>query len=538
MSDFLQWWQQAVFYHIYLRSFADSDGDGLGDLEGLIRHLDYLNGCADSLGIDAIWLSPCYPSPDKDFGYDVADYCAIDPRYGTLQQFSQLIKEAHQRGIRIMMDLVFNHTSDEHPWFIHSRASRENEKSDWYIWRDPKPDGSVPNNWQSVFGGKAWTWVEERQQYYLHLFLPGQPDLNWRNPKVREAIWENVRFWLGLGVDGFRLDVFNLWFKDEQLKDNPPRLGIRSYDRQRHLYDMDQPEMHQALEQFRGILDDAQGRTSIGELMGQDPERAASYCNRDQLHMIFNFEFLHSPWKPAAFQKAVLHWQDAMQDDGWPAYVLSNHDVSRSISRYGRRDPDPIAKLAAALLLTLRGTPFIYYGEEIGMPDIRLRRSQIMDPPGRKYWPIYKGRDVNRAPMQWTSGKNAGFSDASPWLPVHPGYRSRNVKAQRQDPESTFHFYRRLLQIRRGTPALHAGSFHPLQEHPRRGLAYLRHHEQADALIGLNFSPQPARLPFDRPLENPNWSLLLSSLNDSAAHVHAKSLQLGPYEAAIWLASD
>ncbi len=530
------WWRKGVFYHIYLRSYSDSQGDGLGDLPGLISRLDHLRGKQDSLGIDAIWLSPFYPSPDKDFGYDVADYCDIDPRYGTLQDFDLLITEAHRRGIKVMLDLVFNHSSDQHPWFLESRSSRENPQRNWYIWRDPTSGKRLPNNWQSVFGGKAWKWDETTQQYYYHMFLKEQPDLNWRNRDVRSALMDVVRFWLRRGVDGFRLDVFNMWFKHADLLDNPPKIGLRGFDRQVHLYDVDQPEMHNALAEFREVLNSFGCRTSVGELSGRDPRRAASYCGEEGLHMVFNFAFTWCRWLPAAFQKAILDWEMALGDQGWPCYVLSNHDgPRRHVSRYGGQHPDEIAKVAAALLLTLRGTPFLYYGEEIGMLDVPLRRDQMLDPLSRRYWPFH-GRDQGRTPMQWDSTSQAGFTCGQPWLPVHPNYRFRNVVQQRADPQSVFSFYRSLLRLRQETPALHQGAFEALQIKPSPGLAYLRRDPSGDALIALNFGASSCHLRFDRKPADASWSLVLSSDPDSTARASYDKVHLGPFEAAIFLA--
>jgi alpha-glucosidase len=535
-SNDSSWWRKGVFYHIYLRSYSDSKGDGLGDLPGLISRLDHLNGGPDSLGIDAIWLSPCYPSPDKDFGYDVADYCDIDPRYGTLQDFDLLIKEAHRRGIKVILDLVFNHSSDQHPWFLESRRSRENPKRNWYIWRDPAPGQRPPNNWQSVFGGKAWEWDATTQQYYYHMFLKEQADLNWRNPDVRSALMDVTRFWLERGVDGFRLDVFNLWFKHADLLDNPPKIGLRGFDRQEHLYDVDQPEMHNALAEFRRVLDSFECRTSVGELFGRDPRLAASYSGHEGLHMVFNFAFTWCRWQPAAFQKAVLNWEMALGSHGWPCYVLSNHDgPRRHVSRYGGRHPDEVAKVASALLLTLRGTPFLYYGEEIGMPDVPLRRDQMLDPLTRRYWPFH-GRDQARTPMQWDSTSQAGFTSGQPWLPVHPNYRLRNVEQQRADPHSVLSFYRSLLRLRQETPALHQGSFEALQTRPAGGLAYLRRDPSGEALIALNFEAGPCRLRFDRKPADASWSLVMSSDPDSMASASCEEVRLGPFEAAIFLA--
>lgn len=531
------WWQDGAVYHIYLRSFADSNDDGLGDIPGLIAHLDHLNGTPDSLGVDAIWLSPCFPSPDKDFGYDVADYRTIDPRYGTMRDFHRLIDEAHQRGIRVLLDLVFNHTSDQHPWFLESRSSRHSARRDWYIWRDAKPGRRPPNNWQSVFGGRAWEWDETTQQYYYHMFLKEQPDLNWRNPAVRRELMDTVRFWLDLGVDGFRLDVFSAWFKHADFPDNPPRLGLRGFDRQRHLYDVNQPEMFEALAELRAILDSYPERAAVGELFGDGPALAASYCGREKLHLVFNFAFTHCPWDPARFQQAIEAWDAAVPADGWPCYVLSNHDLSRHASRYGGRHPDAVARVAAAMLLTLRGTPFIYYGEEIGMQDLPLRRNQILDPPGRRYWPFYKGRDPARGPMQWDGSPNAGFSRARPWLPTHPDCRTRNVAAQRQDQHSVLSFYRALLRLRAGSIALRRGAFQPLIRRPRQALAYLRTAPEETALVALNFTPAPLRLRLDLAPASSNWELRLSSLASPQAKVRGQEIDIGPHEAAVFFAA-
>ncbi len=528
------WWQESVFYHIYLRSFSDSDGDGLGDLAGLAQRLDHLRGAGQSLGVDALWLSPCYPSPDKDFGYDVADYTDIDPRYGDLPTFDALLAQCHARDLRLLMDLVFNHTSDQHAWFVASRRDRHNPHRDWYLWRDPRPGGRPPNNWQSVFGGPAWTWDPTTRQFYLHSFLKEQPDLNWRNPQVRQALTEVVHFWLQRGVDGFRLDVFNLWFKHADLPDNPFKPGLRPYDMQRHIYDMDQPEMADALRCLREILDQYGARMAVGEFMGRDARLAASYVGPDRLQMVFNFRFSHCRWDPAAFQQEVLAWQDALGERGWPCYVLSNHDLPRAVTRYGGRHPQAVAKVAAAMLLTLRGTPFIYYGEEIGMPDLRLQRSQILDPPGRRYWPFFRGRDGARGPMLWDDSPQAGFTSGQPWLPVHPDYPRLNLARQQRDPNSVFNFYRALIALRRAHAPLRRGDFQPLQAHPRGGWAYLRALGDQRLLIGLNFKARPISLPFDQPLAFGSAELLLSSASNGHARLSRSHLELQPLEAALF----
>jgi len=529
------WWKEAVFYHIYVRSFADSSGDGLGDIPGLISRLDYLNGGDNSLGVDALWLSPIYPSPDADFGYDVADYCDIDPRYGTLKDFDRLVKEAHKRGIRILMDLVFNHTSDQHPWFLESRSSRDNPKRDWYIWRDPARSKKPPNNWASVFGGRAWEFDHQTGQYYLHMFVKQQPDLNWRNPEVPDALMDAVHFWIDHGVDGFRLDVFNLWYKDTDLKDNPPALGIRAFDRQKHVHDMDQPEMFPALKTFRSILDSAGEKTSVGELFGHDPALASSYCGNDKLHMVFNFEFSDCRFSPAAFRKAIQQWESALQEDQWPCYVLSNHDMKRHITRYGNHPPDAVARITAALLLTLRGTPFIYYGEEIGLPDTSLDRSRIVDPPGLRFWPLYKGRDSARCPLPWDDSAHGGFTDGQPWLPLYSGFEQLNVALQQDDPDSILAFYRRLIQLRKEITALSQGEYRSLNNAAAAGMIYTRETKKQQALIGLNFSAKSIYLNSSESLDPQDWQLVLSSNKEKKGSTADRGIYLNPYEAAVWV---
>ncbi|MBU0494933.1 MAG: DUF3459 domain-containing protein [Chloroflexi bacterium] len=535
------WWRDGVIYQVYPRSFADSNGDGVGDLPGLIAHLDYLAGADaasgdDSLGIDAIWLSPVYPSPMYDFGYDVSDYCGIDPLFGTLDDFDRLVKEAHRRGIRIVMDLVLNHTSHQHPWFVESRSSRDNPRRDWYIWRDGQGD-RPPNNWQSVFGGPAWEWDERTAQYYLHLFLKEQPDLNWRNPAVQDAMWDVFRFWLDRGVDGFRLDVFNLYVKDAQLRDNPLRLGLRAYDRQIHIQDRDQPEMHPLLRDLRALLDDYPQRMAVGETFSEEPVKmAAAYYGQqnDELNLSFNFDFTHQPWRARAFYDAIARWEAALPPGAWPCHVLSNHDVERHASRYAAgSNTDVRAKVAAALLLTIRGTPFLYYGEELAMRQGRIARAQIQDPPGKRYWPLYKGRDGCRTPMPWDDSPHAGFSINPPWLPVNADYRQRNVEAQRRDPDSVFHWYRRLIALRKASPALRRGDYVPLIRRPVHALAYLRVSPEQTLLVALNFASRPVLAVLDEPLPARDWQVLLSTADRPDLELLGNSLALAPYEACV-----
>jgi alpha-glucosidase len=543
-----EWWRDGVIYQIYPRSFADSNGDGVGDLPGIIEHLDYLNdGTPRSLGVDAIWISPCFPSPGFDFGYDVSNYNDIDPLFGTLADFDRLVAEAHRRGIRVILDLVLNHTSHLHPWFVESRSARENPKRDWYIWHDGKPGGGRPNNWQSVFGGPAWDWDEQTRQYYYHMFLPQQPDLNWRNPEVRQAALDVFRFWLDRGADGFRLDVVDAYYKDDQLRDNPPAWGIRGYERQQHVYDRGRPELIETYAEIRRLLDSYGARLAVGEVMG-DVEAAARYCQPGLLPLAFNFDFSYRPWSPASFQEAILRYEEKLGAGGWPCYVLGNHDSSRLASRYGERWPEARSKVAAAMLLTQRGTPFLYQGDEIGMRDGTLRRDEIQDPPGRRYWPIYPGRDPERTPIPWNGGPGAGFTVGKPWLPINRDYRQVNVEAEIDDPHSVLSYYRSLLALRKKSPALRTGAFRTLLRRPGQALAYLRTAPEQTMLVGLNFFDRPVRVRVDEPLPAGKWQLALSTHLPHSGSPHSEgmgggalgglvsegTLVLQPHEAAIW----
>lgn len=530
MSDDFLWWRDGIIYQIYPRSFADSNGDGIGDLNGITARLDYLQ----DLGIDAIWLSPIYPSPDADFGYDVADYTAIDPKFGTMDDFDRLLEEAHRRDIRIVLDLVLNHTSDQHPWFLESRSSRDNPYRDWYIWRDPAPGGGPPNNWQSRFGGPGWEFDQHTGQYYFHMFHKAQPDLNYRNPAVRQAVLDVFRFWLDKGVDGFRLDVFNAYFKDAELRSNPPRLGLIGWDRQHHRYDIDQPEMLPFLKEVRELLDAYPERYAVGETFEATPARAAAYTGKDRLHATFNFKFTSCRWRPRCFLKSIVEWEGALSPDDWPNYVLNNHDLPRTGTRYAIGENDARLKVAAAMLLTLRGTPFLYYGEEIGMRDIRLSRDEILDPVGKRYWPFYKGRDGCRAPMQWDDSPYAGFSNVQPWLPVHPDYTFRNVAAQQGEPDSLLETYRQLIRLRRKLPALQRGVFVPLVYEPAAILAYLRQTSDQTVLVALNFRRAPNRLVLGSAMSGAEWQLVYSSRGCGDHRISNRILQLDGYEAAIF----
>lgn len=525
------WWRDGVIYQIYPRSFADSNNDGIGDLNGIISRLDYLQ----DLGVDAIWLSPICPSPDADFGYDVSEYCDIDPKHGTLAEFDRLVQAAHERDIRIILDLVLNHTSDKHAWFIQSHNSKDNPFRDWYLWRKGCKNGP-PNQWQSIFGGSAWEFDSQTGEYYYHMFSKEQPDLNWRNPAVRKVMLDVFRFWLERGVDGFRLDVFNEFFKDAQFRNNPPEIGLRGFERQQHVFDCDQPEMVPLLQEIRTLLDKYPERYAVGETFLHTPQKAAKYCAPGLLPATFDFSFLNSRWKPAKFLAAIQNWENALSEDSWPTYVLNNHDTIRSASRYGHGEDDDRLKVAAAMLLTMRGTPFIYYGEEIGMRDIHLHRSELKDVVGKRYWPLYPGRDGCRAPMQWDASANAGFSQTAPWLPVHPDYLQRNVEAQREDPDSLFNFYRKLLHVRKQLPALRQGMFQPLTFEPQRLLAYLRQTGDQTVLVALNFGKRPVRLAPGRFVRQSEWELLLSNKRSSLASMRGEQwIPLEGNEALILL---
>lgn len=497
------WWQTGVIYQIYPRSFQDSNGDGIGDLAGINQRLDYLS---DTLGVDALWLSPFYPSPMADFGYDVANYTDVDPLFGDLATFDRLVEEAHRRNIRVIIDFVPNHTSDQHPWFLESRSSRDNLKRNWYVWADPKPDGSLPNNWLSLFGGPAWEWDEKTGQYYLHSFLKEQPDLNWRNPEVKAAMLDAVRFWLERGVDGFRIDVAHFIMKDPELRDNPlsPQAvaedykPMGEYDTQIHLHDKGHPDVHAVFREWRALLDAYSAerpRYSVGEIHIFDWAEWCSYygANLDELHMPFNFALLWAPWQAAAIRKVVDGLETALPEGAWPNYVLGNHDEPRLASRYGREQ----ARLAAMLLLTLRGTPTLYYGDEIGMTNVPIPPEKEQDPFGKRVSGLGLGRDPERTPMQWDSSPNAGF--AAPevkelWLPLARDYQEVNVAHQLTELRSTLNLYRRLLAYRRATPTLQWGSYRALDAGTADCFVFLRQTGEQRVLVALNFSSQEQKL--------------------------------------------
>jgi alpha-glucosidase len=555
----LKWWQRAVFYQIYPRSFADANGDGIGDFAGITARLDHLR----DLGVDAIWLSPHFPSPFLDCGYDISDYTDVAPEYGTLWEFSRFLHAAHERGIRVILDLVLNHSSDQHPWFKEARAGRDSPRRDWYIWRDPAPGGGPPNNWASIFGGSAWAYDEASGQYYYHVFLPEQPDLNWRNPAVKAAMWDVVRFWLDLGVDGFRLDAIATIFEHPDLPDHTlpvPTGGVLDAnmlpwdDYWRLLqFQLHQPGMHELMKELRALVDSYPGDRV---LVGEDEDLAFHGSGDDELHLVFNFPLQRAPRiTPAHVRANQAQRLGALPPGAWPCNTLGNHDASRVWSRYGDGQHDAaLARLHLALLLTLKGTPFLYYGEEIGMADLRLGElGQLRDTNAINQYHALTGRrgvepgaalrevlastrDRCRSPMQWSDGPNAGFcaAEAAPWLPPHPNYREGvSVAAQAHDPASLLSFYRRMLALRRATPALVAGDFALLHPDGEACLAFLRHDAGSGqrCLVALNFSPEAQQLPLDPGLGP--VSLRFSSGARAAVTLEQRGLRLAPFEILI-----
>jgi alpha-glucosidase len=543
------WWRRGVVYQIYPRSFADSDDDGTGDLPGIIAHLPHLGPAG--LDVDAIWLSPIYPSPGKDIGYDVSDHAAIDPRFGTEADFDRLVREAHRMGIRVILDLVMNHTSDQHPWFQASRR-REAPYTDWYIWRDPagfdrQGRPRPPNDWVSWFGGPAWTFDPVRGQFFHHTFLAEQPELDWRTPDVEAAQWSMVRGWLERGVDGFRLDTFNVFLKHADMLSNPRRRGTSAWTRQLHRYDFDQPELPALIERFRSVVDRYPGTMSVGELFVGTTEGAAA-LTRDR-HLVFDWELITRPWTAGAFRAAIRRRERAFGDERWPTIVLSNHDQPRHASRLadsigaGSEDRDAIARAAALIELTLRGTPFLYYGEEIGMGDVDVPPEESIDPPAARVGPDFRwwDRSRSRTPMPWSGAAGAGFSGGRPWLRFSDDADVRNVERQAQDPDSVLACYRRLLAARRAVRPLQDGRIRLLETDDRDVLAYRRSGPGEEALILVAFRPTGATVRVPRPeVGRPGWRTVAGTHREpsvSAARGGAL-VTLGGYEGVIMLAGE
>lgn len=536
------WWRRGVVYQIYPRSFADTDGDGIGDLPGIIEHLDHLGPAG--LGVDAIWLSPIYPSPGADVGYDVSDHSAIDPRFGTEADFGRLVSEAHRRGIRIVLDLVLNHTSEEHPWFVASRASRDGPMADWYLWRDPagvdrKGRPRPPNDWVSWFGGPAWTYEPARGQFYHHTFLAEQPELDWRNPAVERAQHDVVRHWLDRGVDGFRLDTFNVFLKHPDAPSNPRRRGSSAWARQEHRYDIDQPDLPALIGRFRAALDARPGTMTVGELFVGTTEGAAA-LTQDR-HLVFDWELLTRPWSATAVRAAIRRRERAFGADRWPTVVLSNHDQPRHASRLGATvgasdaETDAIAKAAAALLLTIRGTPFLYYGEEIGMRDVDVPPAESIDAPAARVGPGFDwwDRSRSRTPIPWTARPGAGFSGVRPWLRLAGDTTTRNVASQSGDPDSILACYRRVLAARRVLPSLEDGAMDLIDTGHPDVLAYRRRGSGADVLVIVAFGADGVRITAPA-AGSRTWTPVAGTHPDRQGPIIAGSdLDLRPFEAVI-----
>ncbi len=530
-----QWWQHAVFYEIYPRSFADSNNDGIGDLKGITSKMDYLK----DLGVDAIWMTPCYPSPQVDFGYDVSDYENIDPMYGTLKDFDRLEGDGQKRGIQIIMDFVMNHSSDQHQWFIDSRSSRTSAHRNWYVWHDGKGPGQPPNNWQSTFGHSAWTLDPKTNQYYYHYFYPEQPDLNWRNPAVEKAMFDVTRWWYDRGVAGFRLDAVDTLFEDPDLRDNPILPGKNKFGdpNMEDKYNVKLPEVHEVLRDLRKVADQ-HNAVLIGETWTKDVSELKQYygehSNELQMPMDFLFTTVNKVSAPE-FRRQIAAVDSA---GGWPVYVLSNHDIVRSYNRYGDgQHNDAIAKLMAGLYLSLRGTPIMYYGEEIGMENNDPKRKEdVKDPIGKIGWPQEKGRDGERTPMQWTSDANAGFTQGTPWLPVPPSYKTHNVASEQQDSNSILQFYRHLLALRHQNRALLDGDYVPLNENDPEVLSYLRRYKDQSVLVVLNMSSQSRTIDLDlasKGINSKKAQTLLTTMGNEGKERSLSQMSLEPFSVYI-----
>jgi len=527
MSDTHLWWQRGVIYQIYPRSFMDSNGDGVGDLDGIRQKLDYL----EWLGVDVIWISPIFPSPMADFGYDVSNYIDIDPMFGTLAECDALLADVHARGMKLLLDYVPNHTSDRHPWFADSRSSRKSAKRDWYIWRDPLPGGGPPNNWRANFGGGAWEWDEKTEQYYYHAFLKEQPDLNWRNPEVQQAMLDVLRFWLDRGVDGFRVDVMHHLVKDKEFRDNPRnpnfRPGMSPYRELMTTYTADLPEVQEIVAMMRNVVEEYDDRMIVGEIY-LPVERLMAYygASGKGAHLPFNFQLIRLPWKAKEIAAAIERYEALLPSYAWPNWVLGNHDKPRTASRVGAAQ----ARVAALLLLTLRGTPTLYYGDEIGMHDVPISADQVQDPFEKNVPGLGLGRDPVRTPMQWTNAESAGFTTGKPWLPIADDFKSVNVAALHDQAASILSLYHRLIELRRSEPALSVGEFAPLPADDDL-IAYVRKAGERRLLIVLNLGSEARS--FKLADLEAGASLLLSTHLDRNQEYSRDELQLRADEGVI-----
>ena len=520
------WWRGATLYQIYPRSFADSNGDGIGDLKGVTSKLDYVA----ELGVDGIWLSPFFASPQRDFGYDVSDHCVIDPMFGDMRDFDALIAKAHALGLKVIIDQVWSHTAIEHAWFQESRQSRTNPKADWYVWAEPLCDGSCPTNWQSWMGGGTWTWEPRRGQYYLHNFLPQMPDLNFHCQEVRKAILDIGRFWLERGVDGFRLDTVNYYFHDKQLRNNPPKPGESPATMQRHIYNVCQPENLPFLKQIRTLLNEFPGRFVVGEIGSDDNlARMIEYtAGSDHLHTAYSFQLLSNRADPKFFSEAMVPWTKGLGALAWPSWALSNHDCERVASRWELDAPsDQVAQFALALLLALRGTVFLYQGEELGLTQAELRFEDLKDPLGIANWPANKGRDGCRTVLPWLHDQAfMGFSDTKPWLPVIEGHRDQSIDLQSKNRASVLAFAKRAIRLRQSSSALRYGDFKVLHE-DGSCLVFSRNYSGETCLAGFNFSGQTQIVPTSKSLiDQP-------ALTVGRVSVGRKEITLGPVSAFL-----
>jgi alpha-glucosidase len=520
-----EWWKTGTIYQIYPRSFQDTDGDGVGDLRGITSRLAYIA----EIGVEAVWLSPVFVSPMADFGYDIADYTAIDPLFGTLEDFDALTAKAHRLGLKLILDLVPNHTSDAHPWFFESRSSRSNPKRDWYIWRDGR-DGGPPNNWISNFGGSAWELDPATGQYYYHAFLKEQPDLNWRNPHVRAAMHDVLRFWMERGADGFRVDVIWHLMKDPDFRDNPPnpdwRPGYQDIGRFHQVHSADHPDVHEIVAELRSVVDEYPDRVLIGEIY-LPLERLMTYYGEELsgAHLPFNFQLLQTPWNADAIARVIEEYEAALPEGGWPNWVLGNHDRPRIAARVGEAQ----ARVAAMLLLTLRGTPTLYYGDEIGIADVAIAPEAVQDPWEKQEPGLGLGRDPVRTPMQWDASPNAGFTSATPWLPLTEDWRARNVEELISEPDSILDLYRKLLAVRRGSRALQTGDYKSLPG-ADGVLAYLR--TDADESISVVLNLTGERRSLHLPKGTMGTTLISTGVREPGSAV-ADLLVLDPDEGVV-----
>jgi oligo-1,6-glucosidase len=553
------WWKEAVVYQIYPRSFYDSNGDGIGDIRGIIAKLDYLK----ELGVDVVWLSPVYKSPNDDNGYDISDYREIMDEFGTMEDWEEMLEEMHKRGIKLVMDLVVNHTSDEHPWFIESRKSKDNPYRDYYIWR-PGKDGKEPNNWESNFGGSAWEYDETTGEYYLHLFSKKQPDLNWENPKVRREVYDMMKFWLDKGIDGFRMDVINMISKVPELPDGEPKRGKKYASGKR--YYMNGPRVHEFLQEMNREVLSKYDIMTVGETPGVTPKEGILYTDpsRHELNMVFQFEHVGldsgpggkwdiRPWSLADLKKTMTKWQKELEGKGWNSLYLNNHDQPRAVSRFGDDGKYRVesAKMLATFLHMMQGTPYIYQGEEIGMTNVRFpsieyyrdietlnmykeRVEEYGEDPQKVMEKIYyKGRDNARTPMQWDDSENAGFTTGTPWIPVNPNYKEINVKAALADPKSVFHYYKKLIQLRKQHDIIVYGTYDLILEDDPYIYAYIRTLGNEKLIVITNFSEKTPVFQFPDDITYKTKELLISNYDVDETE-ELKEIRLRPWEARVY----